>query len=181
MDACSTGELDAEVVIVISNNSKSGALRRAREAGIHAVHISGKTHPDGESDAILEALVSAQVDWVLTLGYMKKVGDEIISIFRNKILNTHPSLLPKYGGTGYYGIKVHEAVIKAGDLLTGASIHIVTHEYDRGPVIAQSSLSVLQKDTPESLQQRVSGLEKNILISVLKDKSVAKEQTCHSE
>lgn len=168
MDACSSGELEAEVVLVISNNSKSGALRRAHEAGIKGLHISGVTHPEGESQAILDALVSAEADWVLTLGYMKKIGSEVLNHFENRVINSHPSLLPKFGGAGYYGRKIQESVIASGELESGATIHLVNQEYDRGAIIAQSKVLVESFFTASLLHQTVQKSEKLLLVNTLK-------------
>ena len=132
IDACAAQSLDAEVVLVVSNNSKSGALRRAAAANIDTRHISTKTHgsEDTANHAIAKALSDAEVDWVLLLGYMKKMGEVISSRFSGRIINTHPALLPNFGGQGFFGRKVHEAVHAAGVSMTGATLHLVGCEYD---------------------------------------------------
>ncbi|HYQ14713.1 MAG TPA: formyltransferase family protein, partial [Polyangiaceae bacterium] len=113
LDACATARIAAEVVIVISNNGGSGALRRATVAGSAALHLSSKTHPGpGALDvAIIEALESREVEVVMLAGYMKKLEPALLKRFRGRIINTHPSLLPKFGGQGMYGPRVHEAVL----------------------------------------------------------------------
>ena len=115
IDSCSSGELQAEVVVVVSNNSQAGALERARRHDIKPVHLSNQTHPDPAAldSAIASELQNAGVDWVVLAGYMKKLGPKTLEIFRDRILNTHPALLPKFGGAGFFGRRVHKAVLDA--------------------------------------------------------------------
>lgn len=169
LDACQQQHLNALVNLVISNNSNSGAMRRARNAGVDAVHISGKTHPldTDRDDAMLHAMLSARADWVLLLGYMKKLGPRTLARYRGHILNTHPALLPKFGGLGYFGRKVHEAVLAAGETESGATIHAVDSEYDTGPLIAQVRVCVHPEDTVDSLESRVKDAEQQLLITTL--------------
>jgi phosphoribosylglycinamide formyltransferase 1 len=169
IDACGDGTIQASVGVVISNNSGSGALRRARAAGIATAHLSAVTHPDdAERDAaIVATLARHRVDWVLLAGYMKKLGPEMLSAYAGRILNTHPALLPNYGGRGFYGRRVHEAVLSAGDRQSGASVHLVEGEYDTGPVIASVPVCVAAEDTPERLEARVKVAERKLLIDVL--------------
>jgi phosphoribosylglycinamide formyltransferase-1 len=169
LDACKADLLPAKIGIVISNNSDSGALRRAREAGVQVAHLSGQTHPNAESlDAAIGTNLQAhEVDIVLLAGYMKKLGPKTLGAFRNRILNTHPALLPKYGGKGMYGLRVHQAVLAAGDSVTGVSIHLVDEEYDTGPIIAQCSVPVLSGDIPETLAARVQQHERRFVVEVL--------------
>ncbi len=171
LDACATGALDAGVVAVVSNNSDSGALRRARAAGAAAVHLSSKTHPDAEQLdlAISDALTQHGVEVVFLAGYMKKLGPALLGRFRGRILNTHPALLPKHGGHGMYGMRVHEAVLRAGDAESGPSVHLVEEEYDTGRVLAQAKVPVLADDTPASLAARVQERERKLVVSVLAD------------
>ncbi|MDG2277457.1 MAG: phosphoribosylglycinamide formyltransferase [Pseudomonadales bacterium] len=167
-DACTSGVLPAEIAIVISNNSNSGAIRRAEAANLTTAHISGKTHIEqGEDHAILSALTGAGVDYVLLLGYMKKLGPKTLRHFQGRILNTHPSLLPKFGGHGFFGRRVHEAVLAAGDEDTGASIHLVDTEYDQGPLLAQIKVPVDPNDSVETLEARVKAAEQKLLVNTL--------------
>ncbi len=161
IDACADGSLDAEIRVVISNNSRSIALRRARLAGVPTVHLSSATHPAPSllDKAIAETLASRGVELVALAGYMKKLGPETLSSYRNRILNVHPSLLPKFGGRGMYGERVHAAVLAAGESVSGVSVHLVDEEYDRGPVVAQSQVSVMPDDTSETLAARVLEVE----------------------
>lgn len=157
VDACRSGSLQAVPVVVISNNSSSDAISRARLEGIPCYHLSAKTHTEPEEldQAILNALLQHEVGFVVLAGYMKKLGHKTLSRFAGRIFNIHPALLPKFGGKGMYGLHVHKAVLVAGDKLTGVSIHIVDEEYDTGPVIAQATVPVMDGDTPEALQARV--------------------------
>jgi phosphoribosylglycinamide formyltransferase-1 len=169
LDACREGTLAARVVAVVSNNSDSGALRRARAAGSAALHISSKTHPDPDAldAAITEALVEQRVDLVMLAGYMKKLGPALLARYQGRILNTHPSLLPKFGGHGMYGRRVHEAVLQSGEAESGSSVHLVDAEYDTGRVLAQARVPVVAGDTPESLAARVQERERRLVVTVL--------------
>jgi phosphoribosylglycinamide formyltransferase-1 len=169
LDACATGAIACRVAAVISNNPESGALRRARAAGVPAHHMSGRTHPDpAELDAaICRALVECGAELVILAGYMKRVGPETLARFEGRVLNTHPALLPKFGGQGMYGLHVHRAVLAAGESTTGASIHVVTAEYDAGPVIARGEVPVLPGDTPEALAARVQERERALLVETV--------------
>jgi len=157
IDACKAGRLSAVPVVVISNNGESRALERARNEAIPSYYLSGKTHPDpdGLDQAILDVLILHGVDVVALAGYMKKLGPKTLAHFRGRILNIHPALLPKHGGKGMYGIRVHEAVITAGETESGVTVHLVTEEYDRGPILAQVRVPVMPGDTPETLAERV--------------------------
>lgn len=170
-EACRAGRLQAEPVLVLSNNRDAQCLELAREARVPAVHRSGKTHPDpAELDAeICAALESHKVDLVILAGYMKKIGPRTLGTFRGRILNSHPALLPRFGGPGMYGIRVHEAVLEAGSKVTGATIHLVDEEYDTGPVVAQREIPVLPDDTPDSLAARVLTVEHELYVDAIRD------------
>jgi phosphoribosylglycinamide formyltransferase-1 len=169
LDACAQGIIPAKVSVVISNNSGSGALRRAAAAGVRACHLSSKTLPDADEldRELARLLASADVDVVLLAGYMKKLGPHTLTAYAGRLLNTHPALLPKFGGEGMYGLNVHRAVLAAGDSETGSSVHLVEGEYDSGPVLAQCSVPVLAEDTPETLAARVQASERVLLVKVL--------------
>lgn len=171
MDACASGALAAEVSLVISNNSGALALRRAAEAGIATAHLSSRTHPNArELDAAIRAaLQEARADWVLLAGYMKKLGPQTLAAFQRRILNVHPALLPKHGGRGFYGRRVHQAVVDAGDRETGATVHFVDANYDTGPIIAQARLPVAPQDQAEDVEARVRGLERDLVVRTLAD------------
>ena len=170
IDACATRTLNAEVVLVVSNNSKAGALRRAAAANIDTRHIRAKTHgsEDDANQAIANALAETKADWVLLLGYMKKMGEAILCQFSGRIINTHPALLPDFGGQGFFGRKVHEAVYAAGVSETGATLHIVGQEYDTGPIIAQIRVPVLSGDDVDAIEKRVKTAERKLLVDTLR-------------
>lgn len=169
IDACAEGRLAADVCLIISNNSRSGAAQRAERHGVPFRHLSGQTHPDpGALDAaIVEALVERRADIVFLAGYMKKLGPRTLARFQGRILNTHPALLPKFGGRGMYGARVHAAVLAAGDAVTGVSVHRVEGEYDTGPVIAQCQVPVQPGDDVETLSARVQTRERQFVVETL--------------
>ncbi|MGD8340539.1 MAG: phosphoribosylglycinamide formyltransferase [Gammaproteobacteria bacterium] len=169
VDACEHGTLHGEVVLVISNNSASGAMQRAARHGIASLHLSSRTHADPAAldRAIAGALGDAAPDIVLLAGYMKKLGPETLAACGGRVINTHPSLLPKYGGQGMYGGHVHAAVIESGDSATGISVHLVDGDYDTGAVLAQREVPVAPEDDAESLAQRVQATERPFLVEVL--------------
>ncbi len=169
MDACEAGLLNARVVVVISNNSQSGAMQRARHRTIASAHLSDKTHPMPHAldEAIAQTLQQYQVNLVLLAGYLKKLGKQTLTRFQGRILNTHPALLPKFGGQGMYGSRVHAAVLAAGETVTGISVHLVDADYDTGPVIAQCKVPLVSGDTTDSLADRVQARERTFLVETL--------------
>ena len=169
VDACKDGRLDAKPCIVISNNSRANVLVRAEREGVPTRNLSVKTHPvPGDLDrAIAETLQEHGVNLVVLAGYMKELGPETLSRFKGRILNTHPALLPKYGGKGMYGMRVHEAVLTAGERVTGATVHLVEGDYDTGPAVWQVEVPVLENDTAETLGERVLQHEHVLYVEVL--------------
>ena len=157
IDSCRSGAIDAEVRVVISNNSRSLALERARRANIPASHLSSSTHPDPDrlDEAITETLQLYGVQVVALAGYMKMLGTRTLDAYRSRILNVHPALLPKFGGQGMYGERVHEAVLASGERVSGVTVHLVDEVYDHGPVVAQTQVPVLPDDTPGTLAAKV--------------------------
>jgi phosphoribosylglycinamide formyltransferase-1 len=157
IDACKEGRLNARVRVVVCNNSRARAIERARREGIPFRHLSGRTHPDPhELDAAVASTFEEHgVELVVLAGYMKKLGPRTLDRYRGRVLNIHPALLPKFGGKGMYGSRVHEAVLGSGDAVSGVTVHMVDGEYDRGPIVAQREVPVLVDDTPESLASRV--------------------------
>jgi phosphoribosylglycinamide formyltransferase-1 len=149
IDACRDERLDARSCVVISNNSDSMALQRARDAGIAGYHISGRTHPgEAEDAAILETLRRHGVDTVILAGYMKRLGPQTLQAYRGRILNIHPALLPKFGGQGMYGKRVHEAVLQAGE--NRIDVEYRKTKEEQGPGL-EVSINVL----PEQLSFRL--------------------------
>lgn len=169
IDGCQAGKINARVVAVISNNSKSGALERARNADIPAYHMSQKKIPDAVALAqhMLDTLAAHKTDIIFLAGYMKKMDVSILAAYKGRIFNIHPSLLPKYGGAGMFGIHVHQAVIHAGEVETGITIHRVDPEYDTGEIVAQCTVPVMGTDTPDTLAARVLAKEHDFLVEVL--------------
>ena len=169
LDAFASGRIPGRVSVVVSNNGGSGALVKARQAGVQAVHLSSKTHPDPATldAAIREALVAADVDVVFLAGYMKKLGSAVLGTFQGRILNTHPALLPRFGGRGMYGDRVFEAVLEAGEAESGVSIHLVDREYDTGPIVCQCRVPVLRDDSVDDLKGRVRAREKEFVVETL--------------
>ena len=157
IDSCRSGAIDAEVRVVISNNSRSLALERARRANIPASHLSSSTHPTPDllDEAITETLHRHGVQVVALAGYMKMLGTRTLDAYRSRILNVHPALLPKFGGQGMYGERVHEAVLASGERVSGVTVHLVDEVYDHGPVVAQTQVPVLPDDTPGALAAKV--------------------------
>ena len=169
LDACGMGRIRGRVSVVISNNGNAGALVRARAVGIPVIHLSSKTHSQAAAldTAIRDALVARQVDLVLLAGYMKKLGPAVIRAFNGRILNTHPALLPLFGGPGMYGDRVFEAVLNSGATESGISIHVVDPEYDSGPVVCQCRVPVLPGDSVDDLKARVRARERDFVVETL--------------
>lgn len=163
------GRVNARVVLVISNNSTAGIMEEARSRGVPTMHLSRVTHPDPDAldAAIADALDAAGAELVVLAGYMRKLGPRVLQRYAGRVVNTHPALLPAYGGKGMYGDRVHAAVLADGATVTGASVHVVTDEYDDGPVLAQSSVPVEPDDDLASLRTRVQVAEKALLLSWL--------------
>jgi phosphoribosylglycinamide formyltransferase 1 len=167
--AIGRGELAAEARIVISNNVDAPALEHARAAGVPALHLSqSKLGPGGDVDrAIADALAGGGVDLVVLSGYLRKLGPRTLARFRGRILNIHPGPLPTYGGQGLYGIRVHEAVLAAGERASAITIHLVDEEYDHGPVLARRDVPIEPGDTPATLAVRVQALEPDFFVETL--------------
>ncbi len=164
-------DLPAEVVCVISNNSRSGILEKARHHDLPVYHISHQTHPVPETFCreMLTVLRRHGVDFICLAGYMKKLPAAVIEAYRDRVINIHPALLPAFGGKGMYGPAVHDAVIRSGAKYTGVTVHIVTEEYDQGRILAQRVVSVLPEDDPEHLAQRILNIEHDLYWRVLKE------------
>jgi phosphoribosylglycinamide formyltransferase-1 len=168
-DACKTGRVKARPCVVISNNSRSGAIERAKQAGIPFAHLSSITHPDPHQldRAICDTLSDKGADLVLLVGYMKRIGPQTLAKYAGRILNSHPALLPRHGGQGMYGTRVHEAVLAAGEQMTGVTIHQVDEKYDHGAIVAQRQVPVMAGDTVMSLSHRVLEHEHSLLVDTV--------------
>lgn len=158
IDAKAAGKLEnAELVRVISNKKGAYALERAKQAGIEGICVSPKDFSDREAfhKAFLAAVDEAKPDLIVLAGFLVVLPEEMISRYRNRIINIHPSLIPSFCGKGYYGLKVHEAALARGVKVTGATVHFVDEGTDTGPIILQKAVVVQEDDTPEVLQRRV--------------------------
>ncbi len=169
LTAIEEGQLPAHITLLLSNNSSSGALELARSLNIPAVHLSLKQCSSEEHyiGTMLNLLERHEVDLIALAGYMKRVPNSVIQKFRNRVLNIHPALLPAFGGVGMYGLRVHEAAIAAGVKVSGATVHIVDEEYDRGPIIVQRVVEVSPTDTPETLAAKILPVEHELYPKVL--------------
>lgn len=158
IDAIKSGKItNASIEVVISNNPNAYALTRAKENNIDSICISPKTFEtrDEFNEALLSKLKEYSLDLIVLAGCMVVLPQMLIQEYRNRIINIHPSLIPSFCGTGYYGLKVHERVLERGVKVTGATCHFVDEGTDTGPIIAQKAVEVLDDDTPEILQRRV--------------------------
>ena len=165
IDHLSLQKSQCRLVLVISNNRASRALARAKKANIPTQHISTLTHGSRSlaDQAIAKTLIDESIDWLLLLGYMKPVTAPILEALPERVINIHPSLLPKFGGKGFYGRFVHQAVLDSGDTVTGATLHHVSEIYDRGQVISQKEVPVKRQDEIEVLETRVKKAERALL------------------
>jgi len=169
-DRCVSGEIPARVGVVISNNSKSGAVARAKKQSLPWAHLSSYTHPEpGALDgAILACLEEYETDLVVLAGYMRKLGHATLAAYSGRIINIHPALLPAFGGQGMYGETVHRAVLESGARVSGATVHLVDEHYDSGPIIAQEVVRVHEDDTVEALAARVLRVEHTLYPAVVR-------------
>ena len=158
MDAIDNGTITyTEIAVVISNNPGAYALERAKKHGVEAICISPKDYGSRAAfnEDFLRRLDSYEVDLVVLAGFLVVIPEQMIEKYRNRIINIHPSLIPSFCGTGYYGLKVHEAALARGVRVTGATVHFVDEGTDTGPIILQNAVEVQEDDTPEVLQRRV--------------------------
>ncbi|MCD4669723.1 MAG: phosphoribosylglycinamide formyltransferase [Actinomycetia bacterium] len=171
IDASKDNRLFARIVLVVSNNSDSGAIKRANNNKISYLIIDNKGISGNKlrDKTLLDSLLIHNIDLIILAGFVKKLGSEIIKVFENRIINTHPALLPKYGGKGMYGDNVYKAILEAGEEETGVSVHIVNEEYDQGPVVAQTKLPVHKEDTIENLRERVKKREREFLVETVSE------------
>lgn len=169
IDATRRGALPAQPALLISNNRGAQAVARAQAVGMPAQVMNATTHPDPAEldEAMLAALLDHAVGLVVLAGFMKKIGPRVLEEYGGRILNIHPSLLPKFGGQGMFGQHVHRAVLEAGEAVTGVTIHRVNGEYDEGGILAQTEVPVLAGDTVESLAARVLVREHAFLVETL--------------
>lgn len=170
IDAIEHGDLDAKIEIVVASKAGIFAIERAKAAGILSqVFFKGDFKNLEEMyESIIEKLKSLDIEYIVLAGYLNILSPNIIKAFDKKIINIHPSLLPKYGGDGMYGMRVHRAVIENGEKVSGATVHFVDEGTDTGEIIAQETVPVYEDDTPESLAARVLETEHILLPKTLK-------------
>ena len=174
IDNIENGVLDAKINLVVSDNENAYALERAKKSNIPTYLIENKTTEeiDIELDNLLK---NYEIDLIVLVGYLKLIGKRLVDNYT--IINTHPSLLPKFGGKGMYGMNVHTAVVEAGEKISGPTVHFVNDKYDDGNIISQTIVELDEKETPESLSAKVQAAEKIQLIKVLKEFILKKEQS----
>ena len=170
LSAIDAGLLSARVTVLISNRSDAAALDIARTRKIQTSHLSQKMFPSEEAlvEAMLNVLSQQRAELLVLAGYLKKIPLQVVRRYRNRIVNIHPALLPSFGGAGMYGHFVHEAVIASGMKVSGATVHLVDEEYDRGPIVMQKTVEIIQEDTPDLLAAKVLKIEHEIYPLALK-------------
>lgn len=169
LDAIRAGRLDAHLQMVISDKLNAGVMEVARRAGIPTLHLDESQYSCTEEFAHrwLTELSQRRVSFIALAGYLKKVPAGVVHAFRHRIVNIHPALLPSFGGTGMYGLHVHEAVLAHGCKVSGVTVHVVDEEYDHGPIVLQRCVEVLDDDTPESLAERILPIEHQVYAEAL--------------
>jgi len=172
--AIASGDLEAEVRLVVSNKAGAPALAFASAWNLRTLVLPTARDPAAADVRLAEAMRAAEAEWIVLAGYLRKLGPKTLAAFPGRILNIHPALLPKFGGRGLYGRRVHEAVIAAGERVSGASVHLVDEEYDRGPVLARIEVPVAPGDSAEDLERRVMAVESRLLVATLH--RIVKEQ-----
>lgn len=171
IQAVREGRLEAEIGVLITNNRDSAIFHWCLDNAVEVRHVSAKTHRGEENadEAMRTVLDNAGSDLIVCSGYMKRIGPGVLEGYAGRILNIHPSLLPLHGGRGMYGDRVHAAVLQAGERRTGATVHLVTREYDTGPVLGQREVEVLPDDSVETLRARVQAVEPALYIETLRE------------
>lgn len=161
IEATRDGRIPGEVAAVVSTSPGAPALERAAAAGVRTVLLPAKELPDQAAldTALADTFTAVGAQAICLAGYMRLLGPELLSVYPQRILNVHPSLLPAFGGAGFYGPRVHAAVLEYGAKLTGVTVHFVDEEYDQGPIILQRAVPVAEDDTPETLAARVLAME----------------------
>ena len=165
-----SGYIPAEISIVVSNNPNCGAINFAKKNTLHTFIVNKNRYPNSDTRNMIlkQNLLNSDVNLICLAGYMKIIPENIVNHFKNCILNVHPALLPDFGGKGYYGMKVHEAVIQSNAVESGATVHFVDDRYDHGPIVAQENVTVKGDDTANSLAEKVLAVEHRIYPKVVK-------------
>lgn len=170
LDAVEAGTLRAEVALVVADREAAGALERARRHGVPTAVLRPADFADADAfgRALLDVLEKHGATFVALAGYLKKVPDAVVRAFRHHIVNVHPSLLPAFGGPGFYGRRVHEAALAHGVRWSGATVHLVDEGYDTGPIVLQEPVRVEPGDTPETLAARILEVEHRLYPDALR-------------
>ena len=171
LDACKAGEIDGEIVLLVSNRRHAYAITRARLAHVDVLVMEPAKFASRTlfCAKMAKALQEKNVTLVCLAGYLLKIEPCMTRAFPNRILNIHPALLPKYGGKGMYGRFVHEAVLAAQETESGCTVHLVNEIYDEGPILAQAKVPVKSDDTPETLAERLHAVEHKLYVQVVRD------------
>lgn len=166
-----SGNIEANASLLISNNSDCYAFERAKALGVPCRHISSAQfdNSDDFNQELLNVLNRFEIDLIVLAGYMKKIPQILIKKYRNRILNIHPALLPKYGGKGMYGMNVHNAVYEAKESKSGATVHLVSEEYDEGRILKQLEITIEPEDNPEKIAEKVLAVEHILYTETIKD------------
>ena len=162
IDAYLNKEINGEIALVVSNRKKAYGLERAKNAGIEAMHIK-------DEDVLIETLKEKKIDLIVLAGYLAIVSDKLINLYENKIINIHPSLIPSFCGSGFYGIHVHEHAFNRGVKVSGATVHFVSNVVDGGPIILQRAIDISDCNSPEEIQLKILyNIEHKILVEAVK-------------
>jgi len=156
IDACQNQEINAEIKLVVSSRKKAYGLERARLAGIQAEYIR-------DDDLLIQRLQEEEIELIVLAGYLAIVSERLIELYQNRIINIHPSLIPSFCGPGFYGLHVHEAALKRGVKVSGATVHFVSPIVDGGPIILQEAVDISDLKTAEEIQERILEIEHRIL------------------
>ncbi len=166
IDAIHRGDIDAQIVGLITNKYEIGAIKKAEKNSI-PVKVISPSEPEYFKQNLLNALLEWNPDLIVLAGFLKKIPDQVIDAFSGRIINIHPSLLPKYGGKGFYGKRVHQAVINAKETESGCTVHLVNEKYDAGAIIEQVIVPVLPTDDADTLSKRILEEEHKLLPKII--------------
>ncbi len=161
------------VKLVVSNKSDAAVIQKAQNLGVETVFLPNTAFVDGQE--LINLLRQHEIEWIVLAGFLRKISPELIAHFPNHIINIHPSLLPKYGGKGMYGMHVHEAVIAAKESTSGITIHLVNEEFDKGAILAQYTTNLSNSDTPATLAQKIHALEHQFF-PIIVEQTIQKSQ-----